>query len=97
MSKSRDLITADHAQMSAFDTALHRGSTKAQGGLRAMMNKDSAAQNVAMNEYFHHWDDKKPENETKEIREARTADYASITRQYEALPSDEVPDDSIFR
>ena len=57
-----------------------------------MMNKDSAAQDVALNEYFHHWDDKKAEDETKEIREARTADYASITRQYVValpLPSDE--------
>lgn len=81
MSKNKQLITADHAQMSAFDTALHRGSTKAQGGLRAMMNKDGAAQNVALNEYFHHWDDKKAEDETKEIREARTTDYATITRQ----------------
>lgn len=81
MSKSKELITADMAKMSAFDNALHRNSNKAQGGLRAMMNKNSAAQNVAVEQYFQHWDDKKAEDETEEIRQARTADYATISRQ----------------
>ncbi|KAK6851149.1 hypothetical protein PG987_000783 [Apiospora arundinis] len=88
MSKSKELITADMAKMSAFDNALHRNSNKAQGGLRAMMNKNSAAQNVAVEQYFQHWDDKKAEDETEEIRQARTADYATISRQYYNLATD---------
>ncbi|KAK8069512.1 Sterol methyltransferase [Apiospora phragmitis] len=88
MSKSKELITADIAKMSAFDNALHRNSNKAQGGLRAMMNKNSAAQNVAVEQYFQHWDDKKAEDETEEIRKARTADYTTISRQYYNLATD---------
>jgi sterol 24-C-methyltransferase len=81
MSSSDALITADQSRKSAFDHALHRTSNKTQGGLRAMMSKDSAARNVAMDEYFHHWDNKKAEDETDAIRQARTEDYASLTRQ----------------
>ncbi|KAK8045098.1 hypothetical protein PG993_005122 [Apiospora rasikravindrae] len=88
MSKSKELITADMAKMSAFDNALHRNSNKTQGGLRAMMNKNSAAQNVAVEQYFQHWDDKKAEDETEDIRQARTADYATISRQYYNLATD---------
>ncbi|EMR71945.1 putative sterol 24-c-methyltransferase protein [Eutypa lata UCREL1] len=88
MGTSRELITAENAKNSAFDHALHRTSTKAQGGLRAMMNKDSAGRNVAMGEYFQHWDNKKAEDETEAIREARTADYANLTRQYYNLATD---------
>lgn len=81
MSTSKELITADIARMSAFDNVMHRDSNKSQGGLRAMMNKNSAAQNIAVEQYFQHWDDKKAEDETDDIRHARTADYATISRQ----------------
>lgn len=81
MAKSHDLITADQARTSAFDHALHGGSTDGKGGFRAMMGKGNAARDVAMNQYFQHWDNKKAEDETDAIRQARTTDYASLTRQ----------------
>jgi sterol 24-C-methyltransferase len=81
MATSRELITTDQARNSAFDSALHGSSNNSQGGLRAMMSKDNAARTVAMGEYFQHWDNKKAEDETDAIRQARTADYASLTRQ----------------
>lgn len=86
MVTSNELITTDQAKISAFDHALHRGSNNAQGGLRAMMNKNDAARTAAMDEYFQHWDNKKAEDETEAVREARTADYASLTRQYAIDP-----------
>ncbi|KAK8053732.1 Sterol methyltransferase [Apiospora saccharicola] len=88
MSISKELITADVARMSAFDNAMHRDSNKSQGGLRGMMNKNSAAQKIAVEQYFQHWDDKKAEDETEEVRQARTADYATISRQYYNLATD---------
>ncbi|KAI4597613.1 Delta(24)-sterol C-methyltransferase [Pestalotiopsis sp. 9143b] len=88
MAKSHDLITADQARTSAFDHALHGGSTDGKGGFRAMMGKDNAARDVAMNQYFQHWDNKKAEDETDAIRQARTTDYASLTRQYYNLATD---------
>lgn len=80
MVTSREMITAEHARNSAFDHALHRNSSKAQGGLRAMMNKNTEARNAAMGEYFQHWDGK-AEDETESTRKARAAEYASLTRQ----------------
>ncbi|KAI1322559.1 S-adenosyl-L-methionine-dependent methyltransferase [Xylariaceae sp. FL0255] len=50
--------------------------------------KNSAANAVAVDEYFRHWDGKNAEDETDEIRQARTADYASLTRQYYYLATD---------
>lgn len=47
-----------------------------------MMNKDNSAHVAAVEEYFQHWDDKAAENETEAVRQARTDDYASLTRQY---------------
>jgi sterol 24-C-methyltransferase len=81
MTSSKALIKADQVKNSAFDSALHRGSTNSQGGLSAMMNKNNAARTVAMGEYFHHWDNQKAEDETEAVRQARTEDYASLTRQ----------------
>lgn len=82
---SHELISYDQARNSAFDKVLHRDSAKGQGGIRAMMNKDKAAHSAAVDEYFQFWDNKKAEDETKEVREERTANYASITRQYVSL------------
>lgn len=50
-----------------------------------MINKDNEAHKAAVVEYFQHWDDKKAEDETEAVRQARVTDYASLTRQYEAL------------
>ena len=45
-----------------------------------MMSKNTEARNAAMGEYFQHWSNK-AEDETEATRKARTADYASLTRQ----------------
>lgn len=66
----------------AFDKVLHKNSSTSQGGLRAMINKDNEAHKAAVVEYFQHWDDKKAEDETEAVRQARVTDYASLTRQY---------------
>ena len=74
----------DHSRDAAFNKAMHGKSLEAAGGLRAMRNKDKAAQKAAVDEYFKHWDNKAAATETEEVREARRAEYASLTRQYAA-------------
>lgn len=76
------------ATTSAFDKTLHRGYTESQGAMRAMLRKDKASHNVAVGEYFQHWDDKDAEHETDEVRRARTRGYAGLTRQYYNLTTD---------
>lgn len=75
------LLRADEAKNSAFDKILHGSSTKSQGGVRAMMKKDNQAHAAAVYEYYQHWDNKLAKDETDEVRQARTEDYASLTRQ----------------
>lgn len=58
----------DHSKDAAFSKAMHQDSTSAVG-LKAMMRKDAAAQKAAIDEYFKHWDDKKADDETAEVRE----------------------------
>lgn len=81
MTTGKELISAEQVRKNAFDHALHKGTGTAQGGIRSMMGKNNAAHAAAVDEYFQHWDGKKAEDETDEIRQARTADYASLTRQ----------------
>lgn len=81
MSGNKEHKAVDFAKNTDFDHALHRNSTKAQGGIRAMMDKDKTAQKAAIDEYFQHWDNKKAEDETDAVRQARVLDYASLTRQ----------------
>ncbi|KAF4762610.1 hypothetical protein HAV15_005461 [Penicillium sp. str.  len=78
----------DKARDAAFNKALHGKSAKAQGGLAAMRGKDSAAQKAAVDEYFKHWDNQNAVDETPEIREARKAEYATLTRHYYNLATD---------
>ncbi|KAF7559942.1 hypothetical protein G7046_g4210 [Stylonectria norvegica] len=87
MSKT-DLISYEEAKNSAFDNVLHRESKNSQAGIRAMMNKDSTAHAAAVDEYFQHWDNKKAEDEVESTRADRTANYASLTRQYYNLATD---------
>lgn len=86
MAETQALLPADQARNMAFDKILHKSSSKSQGGLSAMMNKDNEAHKAAVVEYFQHWDDKKAEDETEAIRQSRVVDYASLTRQYGNLP-----------
>lgn len=76
-----ELISYDEAKNSAFDKVLHRQSKDSKGGMRAMMNKDNAAHAAAVDDYFQYWDDKKAEDEVEAIRQERTDNYASLTRQ----------------
>jgi sterol 24-C-methyltransferase len=78
---SQALLRADEARDSAFDKVLHGTSSTAKGGVRAMLGKDNAAHAAAMQEYFQHWDNKDAKNETEDVRQSRTEDYASLTRQ----------------
>lgn len=78
---SQALLRVDEARNAAFDKALHGDSSQGQGGIRAMLSKDKTARAAAVDEYFQHWDNKTAEDETSAVRQARTDDYASITRQ----------------
>lgn len=78
----------DHARDAEFNRILHGKSSEARGGLTAMRNKDAAAQKAAVDEYFKHWDNKSADEETEEIRAARRAEYATLTRHYYNLATD---------
>lgn len=58
----------DHSRDAAFNKAMHKDSSNAEGGFRAMMKKDKIAQNAAVDEYFKHWD-KSASDETDTDRE----------------------------
>lgn len=82
------LETEDHARDAAFNKAMHKDSSSAQGGFSAMLKKDKVAQKAAVDEYFKHWDNKAAKDETPEDREARKAEYATLTRHYYNLGTD---------
>ncbi len=67
------LETEDHSRDAAFNKAMHKDSSNAQGGISAMLKKDKAAQKAAVDEYFKHWDNKAAKDETPEIREVHLA------------------------
>lgn len=82
------LETEDHSRDAAFNKAMHKNSSSAKGGLTALMQKDTVAQKAAVDEYFKHWDNKSAKDETKEDRDSRTAEYATLTRHYYNLATD---------
>ncbi|POS86119.1 sterol 24-C-methyltransferase [Erysiphe pulchra] len=82
------LETEDHSRDAAFNRAMHKDSSNAEGGFRAMLKKDNSAQKAAVDEYFKHWDNKTAKDETEKDREARRAEYATLTRQYYNLSTD---------
>jgi sterol 24-C-methyltransferase len=63
------LETEDHSRDAAFNKAMHKDSSNAEGGFRAMVKKDKAAQKAAVDEYFKHWDNKSAKDETDADRE----------------------------
>ncbi|KAJ3466107.1 hypothetical protein MRS44_006765 [Fusarium solani] len=83
-----ELISYDEARNHAFDSVLHRQSKNSKGGMRAMMNKDNKAHAAAVDDYFQYWDNKKAEDEVQAVRQERTDNYASLTRQYYNLATD---------
>ncbi|PKS12377.1 hypothetical protein jhhlp_000581 [Lomentospora prolificans] len=87
-SNASSLEREDHNRDAAFNKAMHGSSAKATGGISAMLRKNTAAQKVASEEYFKHWDNKAAKDETAEDRAARTAEYATLTRHYYNLATD---------
>lgn len=85
------LEAQDRERDSAFNKAMHGNTAQAKGGFRAIMGKagkGTDAQKAAVDEYFKHWDNKDAKDETEEDRAKRTAEYATLTRQYVAkIPS----------
>ncbi|KAI8293790.1 Sterol 24-C-methyltransferase [Colletotrichum sp. SAR11_240] len=70
------------ARDATFEQILHKGTSKGNVGMSAMLKKDHEAQKAATEDYFRHWDNKlNAQKETKEDREARAAEYDSLTRQ----------------
>lgn len=82
------LENEDHARDMAFAKIMHGKSAEQQAGIRSMLKKDPAAQKAAIDEYFKHWDNKAAATETEDIRDARKAEYASLTRHYYNLATD---------
>ncbi|KAL9096730.1 MAG: hypothetical protein Q9165_001218 [Trypethelium subeluteriae] len=83
------LEAEDHARDAEFNKALHGKSAQEKAGFLAMIGgKDPAAQKAAIDEYFKHWDNKEAAEETPEVREARRAEYATLTRHYYNLATD---------
>lgn len=80
--------TPTGALSSAFDSALHGGSTHFRGGLRAIVSKNKTHHDLAMGDYFKHWDGQDIRNETDDVRRSRREDYSSLTRQYYNLTTD---------
>ncbi|KAG8428025.1 hypothetical protein J3459_006154 [Metarhizium acridum] len=85
---SKTLVSGNDARHADFDKILHGALSESRGGLRAMMGKDREANEVAVKEYFRHWDNKKAQDETEAVRQARADDYASLTRQYYNIATD---------
>ena len=80
------LETEDHTRDAAFNKAMHKDSSSAQGGFSAMLKKDKAAQKAAVDEYFKHWDNKAAKDETPEIREVGFRSVESLPRTNSPLP-----------
>ncbi len=74
------LQTENHKQDKEFAKAMHGGSSQKKGGFTAWMDKDHKAQQIAVDEYFKHWDNKTAEDETEEVR-AVCGDGSELLRQ----------------
>ena len=46
-----------------------------------MLGKNHTAHAAASQSYFQHWDKRDAKDETEAVRQSRTDDYASLTRQ----------------
>lgn len=77
-STTSNLEREDHQRDSDFNKAMHGKSAVATGGFRAMIAKrGNAAQKIATEEYFKHWDNKGAKDETAEDRAVSCPDSAS--------------------
>jgi sterol 24-C-methyltransferase len=64
MAPALGLEPEDHQRDAAFNKAMHKTSSKANGGFSALLQKDKAAHKAAVDEYFKHWDNKTAADET---------------------------------
>ncbi|KAK2746029.1 sterol 24-c-methyltransferase [Colletotrichum kahawae] len=72
------------ARDATFEQILHKGTSKGNVGMSAMLKKDHEAQKVATEDYFRHWDNKlNAQKETKEDREPTIRYYNLVTDFYE--------------
>ncbi|KAK4222328.1 sterol 24-C-methyltransferase erg-4 [Podospora fimiseda] len=79
----------DHQRDAEFKKALHGKSAELTGGFAAMLAKgDAEAKKAAVDEYFKHFDNKSAVTETQADRDARTAEYATLTKHYYNLATD---------
>ncbi|KAK3336370.1 S-adenosyl-L-methionine-dependent methyltransferase [Cercophora scortea] len=78
----------NHARDADFNKALHGKTATAVGGFSSMLSKDKDAKKLAVDEYFKHFDNKSAATETDADREARTAEYATLTKHYYNLATD---------
>ncbi|TQS34950.1 hypothetical protein Golomagni_04647 [Golovinomyces magnicellulatus] len=85
---SQALLPADQATNAVFDKILHKGSSQSTGGVASMLGKNHKANDAASKAYFQHWDNKDAKDETDAVRQSRTDDYATLTRQYYTLATD---------
>jgi sterol 24-C-methyltransferase len=70
----------NHSRDADFNKAMHGQSSKATGGMTAMLKKDKVAQQAAVDEYFKHWDNKAAADETEETRKVRSRHTQSPSR-----------------
>ncbi|KFY04456.1 hypothetical protein O988_00774 [Pseudogymnoascus sp. VKM F-3808] len=82
------LETENHVRDMEFKKAMHGKSAAEQNHFMAWMQKDKGAQKEAVDEYFKHWDNKAAKDETEEVRQARRAEYATLTKHYYNLATD---------
>ena len=83
-----NLQAQDVKRDAEFKQALHGKTAGDSNSFRAMMGKDNAAQKLAVDSYFKHWDNKSSAEETDEIRKARRDEYATLTHHYYNLATD---------
>jgi sterol 24-C-methyltransferase len=72
----------DHTRDAEFNKAMHGKSSGTRGGMAAMLQKDRAAQQAAVDEYFKHWDNKAASEETEETRKVRYNDVTILYNRY---------------
>ncbi|KAL9104647.1 MAG: hypothetical protein Q9163_000451 [Psora crenata] len=78
----------DHIRDAQFAKSMHGKSVDVRGGFSSMLYKDREAHKAASDDYWKHWDNKSAGTETVDTREARKAEYGTLTRHYYDLATD---------
>ena len=71
-----------------FKQALHGKTGQKSNSFLNIIQKNKEAQQLAVDEYFKHWDNQGADTETASTREARRKEYATLTRHYYNLATD---------